>query len=222
MDRVEAYAQTRAQLVSQVSELDAAQLATAVPALPGWSVKDALGHLVGVAADVLGGRMDDAGTPAWTARQVAERSERSVADVCDEWTAMESAFDGWLAGAGPRAMFSVYDAWTHQQDVQGALGLAGVRDDRLDFLVGSAVAVFDQRIREAGAPAVRVHGETVDLVIGGTAAAVELRAGDYEVMRLLFGRRSQRQIDQMYWHGDYAACLPHLHLFDLPEADLID
>lgn len=222
MDVSEAYRLSRAQLVDQAAGLDESQAGAPVPATPGWSVKDAYAHLTGVTADVLAGRMDDAGSPAWTARQVAERSDCSLAQICDEWAGRAEAFDAWLAEAGDPAMFCVYDVWTHQQDIQGALGLDGVRDDRLEFLLERALIAFDDRLRRAAGPAIRIHGESQDRVIGAGETSVELRSGDYEIMRLLFGRRSRRQVDQWYWHGDWEPCLDHLHLFDLAEVSLID
>jgi uncharacterized protein (TIGR03083 family) len=222
VDGATAYATTRAQLVDLASGLSAEGAAKSVPALPGWTIKDTYAHLAGVASDVLAGRMDGAGSPPWTARQVAERADKTVLDVCEEWLGHTEALAAWQQTAGAPGLFLTYDVWTHQQDVQGALGLGGIRDERLDFLVGSAVGVFDGRLREAGVPAVHIVGETVDCVVGEGTPACSLRAGDYEVMRLLFGRRSQRQIDQMYWDGDFSASIDQLHLFELPEINLID
>ncbi len=220
MDIAAAYVRTREELIDQASTLDSASASAPVPATPGWTVKDVYSHLTGVASDSLGGVLDGAGTPPWTARQVAARADRSLEQVCEEWASLEVA--EWLANVGPRGSFAAFDAWTHQQDIRGALGRSGARDERLDFLVTLALDVFDRRLREASAPPVRIHGECVDRVIGGEDPAVELRAGDYEVMRLLFGRRSMRQVEVLSWSGDWRSCIDHLHLFDLASVNLID
>ncbi len=41
-------------------------------------------------------------------------------------------------------------------------------------------------------------------------------------MRILFGRRSRQQIEAADWDGDEAPYVDHLHLFPLPEHDIID
>ena len=220
MDIAAVYATTRAQLLDQASGLDARSAATLVPATPGWTVKDVYAHLAGVASDSLGGVLDGAGTPPWTARQVSSRADRSLGEVCDEWASL--GVEEWLAGVGSRGSFTAFDVWTHQQDIQGALGRRGVRDDRVDSLVTLAVDVFDRRLREASAPPVRIHGGCVDRVLGGDRAAIELRSEDYDVLRLVFGRRSLRQIERFQWSGAWRSCIDHLHLFDLPGVDLSD
>lgn len=222
MDPLAAYTMTRDQLIAQVADLEPEQLLAPVPALPGWSVRDAFAHVVGVTADIVAGRMEGAGTPPWTARQVADRAAREIGEICEEYAALAEPMAAWLGQVGDRGLFCVYDAWTHQQDVQGALDRPGVRDERIEFLLPHALETFDGRLREAQAPPVRISGEVVDRVIGGTEASVQLRSEDYEVMRLLFGRRSRVQIDRMQWDGDYGAALDHLHLFPFPEVNLVD
>ena len=49
-----------------------------------------------------------------------------------------------------------------------------------------------------------------------------LHVDDYELMRILFGRRSLRQIVSADWDGDVGPYVEHLHLFPLPPRDLVD
>ena len=51
------------------------------PATPEWTVHDVLAHLVGVADDVLNGRLDGAATDPWTANQVDLRRKMTVAEL---------------------------------------------------------------------------------------------------------------------------------------------
>src|SRR5205085_1918839 len=119
--------------------------------------------------------------------------------------------------------FLVFDVWSHEQDVLGALGRRGDRTDtRLALLAPLALAVFDRRFRRANAPALRVARGGGDTVIGEGDAAATLRSDDYELLRLLFGRRSLGQIMAAEWDGDPAPYLDHIHIFDLPNADLAD
>ena len=223
MQWTDAYATTRQRLLAQAEILDDRAAKAAVPALPGWSVKDAYAHLTGVCADVLAGNLEGGGTSAWTARQVAERAERPLVSVCAEWSDRGAEIDGWVAAAEDRAAFVCFDVWSHEQDIRGAVGLAGDRDDeRAHYLVAKALETFDRRVTDAGVPAVRVVTETLDRVVGAGDPAASLHTVDYELLRILFSRRSRAQILRADWEGDPQPSLGPLHLFDLPVSDLAD
>jgi len=223
MDVVNTYATTRRSLLSVAVGLDAADAARAVPALPGWSVKDAVAHVTGVCTDILAGDMEGAGGPAWTARQVRERQSATLQDVCEEWSSKSRSMDAWLRGVGEGALFCCFDVWNHEQDVRGALGLRGEREDaRVRYLAGSATGVFSARMLAAGAPPVRVITEGQDALLAGGDAVITLRTTDYELLRLYFGRRSRSQVLEMGWEGNPNPAIEHLHLFPLPETDLAD
>ncbi|HET7246492.1 MAG TPA: maleylpyruvate isomerase N-terminal domain-containing protein [Streptosporangiaceae bacterium] len=49
------YRETRERLAGLVAGLDEAQLGTPVPACPGWSVADVVGHLAAIPEDALAG-----------------------------------------------------------------------------------------------------------------------------------------------------------------------
>jgi uncharacterized protein (TIGR03083 family) len=51
------YRETRERLTALVAGLDEAQLAAPVPACPGWSVADVIGHLAAIPEDALAGRL---------------------------------------------------------------------------------------------------------------------------------------------------------------------
>jgi len=223
MDWTDAYARTRQSLLEQAALLDADSAGVAVPALPGWSVKDTYAHLTGVCVDVLAGNLDGAGSPPWTARQVSGRADRTLADVCAEWSGRSAEIDEWVVAAEGRAAFLCFDVWSHEQDIRAAVGLAGERhDDRVPYLLAQALDTFDRRVAEASVPAVRVVTESVDRVLGTGDPAAALRTGDYELLRILFARRSRAQILGAGWAGDPEPSLDPLHLFDLPLSDLAD
>jgi uncharacterized protein (TIGR03083 family) len=224
VDTATSYAMTRAALLELAAELDADQVATPVPALPGWTVKDAFAHLAGVCADTLDGRLEGAGSADWTAQQVDDRVGLSLAEVTDEWAARGPVLDGWIREAvGPRTTFLALDVWSHEQDIRAAVGLRGVRGDaRVEWLAAQSRDAFDRRFREAGAPALRLVQPGVDVVLGEGAVHACLRVDDYELMRILFGRRSLEQIHRADWDGDADLYVEHLHLFPLPVTDLVD
>ena len=95
-------------------------LATRVPATPDWTVREVLAHLAGSPADALGGRMDGAPGPEWTARHVGERSGRSTGELVAE---IRGAVDGVVATLeGNDRPALVWNAAVHHADVHVALG----------------------------------------------------------------------------------------------------
>jgi uncharacterized protein (TIGR03083 family) len=223
MDVAWLYSTTRGQLLDLAQTMDDTQAGLDVPALPGWTVKDAYSHLTGLCADILDGNMEGAGEPAWSARQVAERADRSLAEVSAEWAERGPELDEWLEASEEPPMFVAYDVWSHQQDILGALGQRGERDDdRVQDLAASALAAFSDRFIAEGAPALYVVGDEVESILGEGAPAATLHIDDYELMRILFGRRSLDQIQAADWTGDEDPYIDHLHLFPLPAHDLVD
>ncbi|HEY3724653.1 MAG TPA: maleylpyruvate isomerase family mycothiol-dependent enzyme [Acidimicrobiia bacterium] len=223
MDVAPIYRETRGHLLELARTMDDEQPGLPVPALPGWTVKDAYAHLTGLCADLLDGNMAGAGDPAWSRRQVAERAGSDLADVCAEWAERGPELDVWIEGREDPPMFVAYDVWSHEQDVMGALGLRGERDDeRVQSLAASALAAFSDRFTAEGAPPLHVVGDEVECVLGEGEPDATLHVDDYELMRILFGRRSLRQIVSADWDGDVGPYVEHLHLFPLPERDLVD
>ncbi len=109
----------------------------------GWTVGDVARHTVGSMADVVAGRLDGLGSPEVTAREVAERSGRSPAELGDECDEVIKSSAGILAlfddaawnGAGPGGYDGTlgdgvealwFDAWMHADDIRSPLGLPSV------------------------------------------------------------------------------------------------
>ena len=105
----------------------------------GWTVGDVARHVIGSMADVTTGRLEGLGTPEVTAREVAERADRSAAELADECAAVATAAAGllqvfddttWSApspggfegtlGQGVEALW--YDTWLHADDIRNSLG----------------------------------------------------------------------------------------------------
>jgi uncharacterized protein (TIGR03083 family) len=224
MDNAESYATTRAALLELATTLGPDDATRPVPALPGWTVKDAYAHLAGVCADVLDGRLSGVGSPEWTAQQVDDRVDLLLAEVTDEWAARGPVLDDMIRSRPAReTSLLAFDVWSHEQDIRAAVGLRGVRDDdRVTFLVEIACDRFDGRFRESGAPALLLLRPSGDRVLGEGPPGASLRVDDYELLRLFFGRRSIDQIGRAAWHGDPAPYVDHLHIFPLPVTDLDD
>jgi uncharacterized protein (TIGR03083 family) len=223
VDPAEIYAACRTRLLGIAPSLSAEQLDAPLAATPPWTVLDGYRHLAGVCADFLDGRLEGAGTPAWTEAQLAARAMRSIDEVCSEWAARGPELDVRLAAAGKALAFLVFDVWTHEQDIRAAVGRAGVRDDEhVPELASLALETFGPRYAGGGAPpiSVIVDGEPRSLGEGDPVATFDTTA--YELLRVIFGRRSNAQIERAGWSGDCGTPIAAIHLFDPPEHDITD
>lgn len=121
-----AYRDGRERLSAMVREARPAAESADVAAYPGWSPKDVVGHLAGVCADLLMGRLDGVGSDPWTARQVDERRARSLDDVLSEWNDMGAQIEALLPDFPEWAADQlVADLLAHEAEVAETLGLPG-------------------------------------------------------------------------------------------------
>lgn len=199
------YRAARGRISTLAAGLTDDQLRIPVPATPGWSVHDVLAHLAGGAADVLAQRLDGAPGEYWTARHVAERRERTVGDLLDEWEHASPAAEASLPErfTGPNL---AADVICHEGDLCEALGLP--RTDREHWQ-----PFLDVLGRLPG----KLLGDTATLVIsdelgqqwrcGSGESVTTLRADGYELMRGLFSRRSRNQIAGWDWSPEPSAQL---------------
>jgi len=171
-----------------VGDLDSADLARTVPATPEWTVHQVLAHLTGGPADAVAGRMDGAPGPEWTARHVAEREGRSVADLVAE---LRSNVEGVAASLvdNPRPAI-VWDIAVHHADLHEALGRPAP-DEHFWKPVAHGVAPM----LLSPVPATVTVG---DATYG--AGGPQVTVSDYEFFRAAFSRRSRAQIRA--WAGE--------------------
>jgi hypothetical protein len=160
------YREHVADLRAMAADLSEEQLATTVPATPEWTVGRVLCHLAGGAADALSGRMDDAPSPAWTARHVAERAGRPLEEVLGELQGNQDAVAASLEGNPFPAL--VFDIAVHHADLHEALG--------------------QHRLPE------HLWLPVLDAMRPRLDASLFEEASDYEVFRGLFSRRSRAQM----------------------------
>jgi uncharacterized protein (TIGR03083 family) len=217
------YAASRARLSELAERLDAGALRAPLAATPPWIVVDGYRHLAGVCADVLDGRMEGAGSPEWTAAQLDRRADRSVTQVIDEWQARAPDIEARMRESGERMSFMAFDAWTHEQDIRAAAGEVGLRDDEaVPALADLALRTFAPRYQQSGAPAVTIVVDDDARTLGEGESQATLRTSPYELMRIVFGRRSRAQVEAAGWDGNAAPVIDALHLFDFPTRDITD
>jgi uncharacterized protein (TIGR03083 family) len=172
----------------------------AVPCTPGWTVRDVLSHVSGVADDALAGRLDGVPGDAWTAAQVERNRELDVDRLFDRWATQASDFADVLQTSGDAR--PAIDCHSHEHDIRHALGRAGARDSIVVDTFGLALARVD-----AAPFGLVVEFDDGRVVTSGTpdgAGAVTLRTNRFEVFRSRLGRRSPPQVRAYDWVGTEA------------------
>jgi uncharacterized protein (TIGR03083 family) len=223
MDTAECYRIVRTRMIEFAAGLTEEQAAKPVPALPAWTVRDTYGHLAGVCTEVVDGTLTGRATDDDTARQVADRAARNLAEVCMEWTARAPELEDLLSGEkGYRYNLMTFDAWNHEQDVFGALGLPQFRDCPTTPVVAAMLTDMFARGWRKGelSPAVRLVTPTMDTVIGIGDPIATLHTTDFDLIRMLSGRRTLAEMAAMPWTGDPTEALDRLHLFTPPAEEL--
>jgi uncharacterized protein (TIGR03083 family) len=177
-------------LLRDQSDADVEQLA---PATPEWRVRDVVAHMGGVCDDVSNGNMAGVATDAWTAAQVDRRRDWEFATVLDDWNEHADTVEPMLNEIGQPIGQMVFDAWTHEQDIRGALGEPGGRDS-------AAADVAFAWFVEAATPVGLADG-ALELVIedgtyllGPDEPVRTLRTTRFEFLRTATGRRSRAQV----------------------------
>ncbi|MDQ1700581.1 MAG: hypothetical protein QOG34_2444 [Frankiaceae bacterium] len=198
---------------------------TPVPGTPQWSVHDVLAHLAAIPTDALAGRLTGVPTDEQTATQVAERKDRHVKELLDEWAPnVQAMCEGAEAGLVPPNL--AVDALTHEQDIRGALHASpAIGADELRFCTNLYAFGCGYGLKQAGVPPLSIEATDTDFAftagIGEPVATV--RASEFELFRALSGRRSRRQVAAYEWEGDSAPYLDRFNIFgDLPATDIVE
>src|SRR5262249_19810557 len=125
-DLARMYRETRERLTALVAGLDEAELGTPVPACPGGSVADVIGHLAAIPEDALAGRLTGPPSEEETAAQVARFRGKPMAQTLAGWTELAPRFEEVVAAL--KVWPAVIDVASHEQDIRGAVGQPGARD----------------------------------------------------------------------------------------------
>ena len=213
-----AYRRSRIRLTELVGSLPDAK-AVPVPACPLWSAHDTISHLIAIAEGVLAGTIKGAPTNEEVAAQVARRAAKSTEEVLDDWARVGPDLEEML-GTTPFGA-AVMDAVAHEQDVRGAVGQPGFRDDP-DLVAMSRMLLG----RFAPAAPVRIVSGGEEFDCGGEGSddgeVIGLETDPWEVFRFRFGRRSRRQLEALRWTGDPSPVLDHLVIFGPSPLDIIE
>ncbi|UCZ61002.1 maleylpyruvate isomerase N-terminal domain-containing protein [Mycolicibacterium phocaicum] len=213
-DLVLLYQQTMDRITELVSAPDASADA-AVAACPGWSVRDVLAHMAGVAQDWAAGRRVAPPNDEQTAAQVARFDGARLPEILRAW--------GEAAAALPRLAREgiappLGDIVVHEHDIRDALARPGARDS------AALQRVSDQLLRMLVTPEpVRVIVEDGEYRCGPDGnSVIDLKTTRFEAVRWRTGRRSRSQMAAMAWSGDPGPVLDSLYMFGPAAADLVE
>jgi uncharacterized protein (TIGR03083 family) len=216
----EAYVGSREAIAEIATALSDEELQTAVPACPGWTAKDLVSHLTGIATDTMSGVIEGAGSEAYTSRQVEERKDKDIQAIVEEWRATK--FEDILDGLHPAITGGIIgDLFTHEQDFRGALGRPGGRDSKaFEISLDSHIRFLGRRIKEAGLPALEVKAGDLTSVAGKGDPAGSVSGEPFELLRAITGRRTLDEIRSLDWSTDPEPYLKVFTMYGLPDASL--
>lgn len=223
-EHAKAHAVGRERISSFLDGLDEAQWATRTPACPAWDVKGVVAHLVGIGADMTGGRFPAGDVDAWIQEAVDARKAASPKELLDEWGQLGPAIDTLLTNMPPMMSdLLVGDIVTHEQDIRGALGLPGGREGvTYDLAFEAYMNAISGRISGGGIPALRIRHDSGERVVGEGDPAATVSASTFELLRSLAGRRTSDQIAALGWEGDPSPYLAVFSNYGIPEAPIVE
>lgn len=206
------YAQVRKRTSALVADADPE---TVVPCTPEWTIKDVIAHVTGICADLAAGKLEGTGTAAWTAAQVDSRSDKSVAEIIDEWATVGPGIEDVIDSFGELAGKSLLqDVVIHEHDIRCALDQPGARDTK-DFAeaLNFNLERLARRITKEGLPTLKVVVDSQERVLGEGEPTATLTTDSWTMLRLLAGRRSRDQIRGLEWDGDPSPWMDRISMY---------
>ena len=217
------YTESRERITALVADLAPGELARVVPATPGRTVRDLIGHLVGVPADLEAGRLDGIETPSWSQSQIDMLNRLDLETVLEQRSAMGPAIESLANGSVAVGDRLVGDVACHEHDLRGAVARAGERDSAtVDQARQAAVLRLDERLSSAGVAGLHLRAGDTERILGPTEPAATMTTDPFTLFRLLFGRRSRSQLASLAWSGDSGPYLDLLGQYPPAVTDLIE
>lgn len=196
---------------------------TIVPACPDWSVRNLAAHLAGVCRDLAERNLPTGDVQQWVDRQVAERSDRTVVSLLDEWDEFGPAFEEMIKARPERTGGLLYDVVAHEHDAASALGMRADRSsDGIRLSIDIVASIIDADLSKVGLPAVRFSDGTRTWEVGDGPVEFTMEADTFTLMRALGSRRSLGQLRALQITGDLDRFLPGLAHLPLPVNDLME
>jgi uncharacterized protein (TIGR03083 family) len=192
-DYAAAYGELRQQMLVLLADRTDAELEKVAPATPQWRVRDVVAHLGGVCDDIANGNMDGVASDPWTQAQVDKRAEWPFPRVLDDWSEHAAVVEPLMNSFGQPIGQMIFDAWTHEQDVRGALDAPGGRDTPAMEISWAWLVETNQASATKPGGLLVVTEAGSDLLGQGEPSAT-LRTTRFEFLRAVTGRRSRAQV----------------------------
>jgi uncharacterized protein (TIGR03083 family) len=211
---LDAYAALRERVAGVV---DANGWGAAVPACPGWDVRDVLAHLTGLCEDWVDHRLGGYASAAWTASQVSRYATSTGAQLLQRWAELAEQFTRLEEDAvmGPPVRWAFGDAVIHEADIRGAVSAGRVPYDAVLLGMHGSIARWRDVLANAGLSLVVRPPDAREwsLLTAQDHEVVFVAPPLYELFRALAGRRSREQVRAWSWSRDsqpfIAAGLPY-------------
>lgn len=215
------YAETRARIRVFLDDMGETAADAGVPPCPGWTVQQALSHVVGIAVAMATGDRPDGDVQVWLDGFLTSRTGRSLESLLDEWEGTGPAIDALLDQMGPAGSRLVYDAVAHEHDIRLALGRPGARGSSgVRSCAGAASMLLAVDLAAHDLPAVQLTSGGRTWCVGEGEPELEIELEPFELIRVLGSRRSEAQLRALDWKGDLDRYLPALAHLPLPEFDI--
>jgi uncharacterized protein (TIGR03083 family) len=174
-----------------------------VPSCPGWTVRDLVGHLVGICA-LATGRMS-----GW-AEAGRFSAGMGVAGLLEEWARMAEQAERLLGlRGGRRGSVMMMDAFTHELDLRYAMGAPlPAHHSAFAGAFGILLSGFSAEVTAHSLPAVLLSVDGRQWRAGTGEPAAALSGDRYDLYRSLAGRRTPEQITRLGWSRDSHRWLP--------------
>jgi len=215
------YRAARLRMTELATELEVDGSRIMVPACPEWSVHDLFAHVAGIATDLAAGRPPDGDSQPWVDRQIAERRNRPLGEIVEEWRESAEVFEPMIAGS-PRVFWGLtYDTVVHEHDLRNAIGRPGERDSagvRLAARLGLKLVKHDLARLGLGAFRTTVDGE--EMLVGEGEPGLSLSTSSFECLRLLGSRRTLDEVRAADFRGDLDGYLPGILHMEPPVRSL--
>jgi uncharacterized protein (TIGR03083 family) len=219
MDLHERYRTGKERVSALARTLSADELGAAVPACPGWTVRDTLAHLVANADDGVAGRISGPPDDDQTAAQIASRSDLDLDALLDMWDRAFPVIEQLIAAAGPRIAPIMLDLLSHEQDILGALGRVG---DRTSDDIAWAAETLVAHMAPSRPVTVAFADRTLELSPDAAGSPLRLDTTGWELLRLRMGRRSRRQALALAWSEDPSDVIDGFFVFGPSPVDIVE
>ncbi len=121
------YRVSRLRLSELLAEQPEEVWATPIPACPGWDVRGAVSHMLGILEDAMAGRLTGPPSDAQVADQIGRHAARPAPALLDEWADAAVTFEDFVSQGGIWPV--TFDVLTHEQDIRGAIDVPGAREE---------------------------------------------------------------------------------------------